>query len=135
MFVEISVRDVVAAHGIAMRMDPSSDPTVPDHADARIEGALGAAKSATLYRDDDDPSLVYAAAVLRSLSQVHPFVDGNKKTAWISCAFALEANGYGLAAEDHEVVDLCVRVLTEHLSLDEIAEVLGAWLTIPDVEG
>ena len=43
-----------------------------------------------------------AAAPLESLSQNHPFVDGNKRTAIASTAAFLEINGYRLQLEQLE---------------------------------
>lgn len=53
-----------------------------------------------------------AAALWESMSQNHPFVDGNKRTAIASMAAHLAVNGYGLQVEELEayrfVMDLYV---------------------------
>jgi death-on-curing protein len=43
-----------------------------------------------------------AAALWESLSQNHPFLDGNKRTAFASMAAHLAINGYWLHAEELE---------------------------------
>lgn len=43
-----------------------------------------------------------AAAMIESLSQNHPFIDGNKRTAIAVGMTFLLANGYDLAFDDHE---------------------------------
>jgi death-on-curing protein len=40
-----------------------------------------------------------AAALLQSLARNHPFVDGNKRTAWAATWTFLGINGVALAAE------------------------------------
>ena len=49
-----------------------------------------------------DDVLAEAAALWESLSQNHPFLDGNKRTAIASMAAHLEINGYGLRIEQME---------------------------------
>jgi len=43
-----------------------------------------------------------AAALFESLSQNHPFVDGNKRTAFTATAVFLMLNGYSLRFDDLE---------------------------------
>lgn len=45
-------------------------------------------------------AIAEAAALWESLSQNHPFVDGNKRTAIASMAAHLAINGYGLEMEE-----------------------------------
>jgi death on curing protein len=46
-----------------------------------------------------------AAALWESLSQNHPFVDGNKRTAVTVAAAFLRVNGYGLEFDDSAAFD------------------------------
>lgn len=41
-----------------------------------------------------------ACALLESLLVNHPFVDGNKRTAFAACAVFLHINGYRVASDD-----------------------------------
>ncbi len=43
-----------------------------------------------------------AAALWESLSQNHPFVDGNKRTAFLAMLIFLKINGYGLNITDQQ---------------------------------
>lgn len=43
-----------------------------------------------------------AAALLHALAADHPFVDGNKRTAWLSAATFLRVNGVDLTGVDQE---------------------------------
>lgn len=50
-------------------------------------------------------TLAEAAALWESLSQNHPFVDGNKRTAFMSMFVFLFMNGYKLTAREDEAED------------------------------
>lgn len=97
-----------------------------------IDAALGlsAMRVSYLESDDGDPVLMYAAALLRSLATRHSFMDGNKRAAWLACVAALKLNGYDLNCTDEDGFRLAVRVVTEHLEPEVIAEQLADWLTI-----
>jgi death-on-curing protein len=66
-----------------------------------------------------------AAALLQSLAQNHPFVDGNKRVAFATTAIFLRMNGYRLkVGSDNGESFLIERVIKARAELDEIA----AWL-------
>lgn len=46
-----------------------------------------------------------AAALWESLSQNHPFIDGNKRTAFMSVDVFLRINGHEITARPQDVVD------------------------------
>ena len=65
-----------------------------------------------------------AAAYGYGLAKNHPFVDGNKRTAFAVIATFLEINGYSLNAPEPEVV-----LMMERLSTDqETQQSLAQWL-------
>ena len=88
-----------------------------------------------------------AAALFRSLTLDHPFVDGNKRMAVASTLAFLSLNDWIVAASDDELIDLALSVasgnVTERIDLKEWFEarslpyeqVLDAWSrgTIPDM--
>jgi death on curing protein len=61
------------------------------------------------------------AALMESLSQNHPFVDGNKRTAITVAAMFLQLNGYVLQTTNAELERFSLMVAGERPSLDEIA--------------
>lgn len=71
-----------------------------------------------------------AAALLESLVQNHPFIDGNKRTAFAVVDVFLRINGYPITAESGAVYDRFMNLLDqgtfdmEHLVpwLEEIAD-------------
>ncbi len=91
---------------------------------ARPRAVLGGTE---LYPDIFDK----AAALMESLAQNHPFVDGNKRTAITATALFLQQNGRRLQTTNEELERFTLMVVNERPSLDEIAD----WFqsnTIPD---
>jgi death-on-curing protein len=71
-----------------------------------------------------------AAALMRSIVQNHPFVDGNKRTGISAAAMTLQINGFTLTASQQEFEDFAVVVATEHPTVEEIA----SWLRAKSIE-
>lgn len=63
-----------------------------------------------------------AAALLESLVNNHPFMDGNKRTGIAAAALFLRANGWRLSAENAELEEFSVQVVTAHLKIETVAE-------------
>ncbi|MEU1698201.1 type II toxin-antitoxin system death-on-curing family toxin [Streptomyces pseudogriseolus] len=59
-----------------------------------------------------------AAALLQSLAVNHPLVDGNKRTAWVSCVVFLALNGVQLRPDIDAAEQLVIAVATGRL--DEV---------------
>jgi death-on-curing protein len=66
-----------------------------------------------------------AAALMASLINNHPFVDGNKRTGIAAAALFLRINGCKLTARPAEVENKTLLVARNKMSLDEIAGWLG----------
>lgn len=67
-----------------------------------------------------------AAALLRSLLDNHPFVDGNKRTAITSAGLFLEYNGRAFTATNEELEQFTRSVVTEDPTVDETARWIRA---------
>ena len=68
-----------------------------------------------------------AAALLQSLVNGHPLVDGNKRLAWLATAVFLELNDASVAeASNDAVYDLVMAVAGGSPDVDEIAAALRA---------
>jgi death-on-curing protein len=67
-----------------------------------------------------------AAALLHSIICNHPFVDGNKRTAWAAMEIMLVANGHISGLTDDEAFELVMQVATScsEIEVKEIAEAL-----------
>lgn len=63
-----------------------------------LESALARAQNLAAYGEPDAADL--AAAYGFGIARNHPFVDGNKRTAFVAAELFLSLNGYDLRAED-----------------------------------
>jgi death-on-curing protein len=87
-----------------------------------LDSALARAQNLAAYGEPNVADL--AAAYGSGISQNHPFVDGNKRAAFLSVGLFLALNGYRLAATQAEAT---VAVLT--LAAGELKELeFAAWL-------
>jgi death-on-curing protein len=87
-----------------------------------LESALARPQNLFAYGESDVAAL--AGAYAFGIARNHPFIDGNKRTAFVACELFLAANGYELAASDEE----CLAMMLA-LAADEIDEAeFAAWL-------
>ncbi|MDN3293673.1 type II toxin-antitoxin system death-on-curing family toxin [Streptomyces ficellus] len=69
--------------------------------------------AAAMFGQEAYPDLIdKAAALLQSLAINHPFVDGNKRTAWLSCVTFLAMNGVQLRPDIDAAERLVIAVAT-----------------------
>lgn len=66
-----------------------------------------------------------AGALMDSLINNHPFVDGNKRTGIAAAGLFLQQNGYRLTATNPELEAFTLKVASGQIRVSEIA----AWLT------
>ncbi|WP_306328174.1 type II toxin-antitoxin system death-on-curing family toxin [Streptomyces venezuelae] len=90
--------------------------------------------SAAMFGEEAYPDLLdKAAALLQSLAVNHPFLDGNKRTAWLSCVTFLAMNGVQLRPDIDAAERLVISVATgETDEVKVISKGLGE-LVAPDV--
>ncbi len=62
-----------------------------------------------------------AAALLHGLLKNHPFVDGNKRTAYTSAARFMHLNGHGLRPTREEAKSFLLDVEANRLTVDQMA--------------
>ena len=93
-----------------------------------LESALSAPVNHSEYSEAD--IFMLAAVYAHALTSNHPFVDGNKRTAFVTAGIFLELNGFRLTASEPDAV---LAVLA--LSRGEMnAEEFGNWLRISAIE-
>jgi death-on-curing protein len=97
-----SLADVLAAHGRLIALFGGAR-GIRDR--AALEAALARPQSG-YYRD----VIGQAAALLESLSQNHPFVDGNKRTAIAVTAAFLRINGFRLDFDDLDAYHFLIQL-------------------------
>lgn len=86
-----------------------------------LESALSCPQNAYHYEQADLHEL--AASYAEGISSNHPFVDGNKRTAFAAAGIFLEDNGYQLAVEkDNEQEILFLNLAEGKVSRAELAE-------------
>lgn len=75
------------------------------------------------YADSDLYSDLYlkSGALIQSIVKNHPFIDGNKRTAFVSAFTLLKINSVRLIASEKEVIKFMLQVANENLSVDEIS--------------
>lgn len=73
-----------------------------------LESALARPQQKEIYGDPDLYEL--AAAYLFGIAKNHPFVDGNKRTAFAAADLFLYFNGMSVEAEQEAVINLVVKV-------------------------
>ena len=85
-----------------------------------LESAL-ARPFATFDRNDLYPtSIEKAAAILESIAINHPFIDGNKRTAYTLMRLVLLEDDFDIAASQEEKYNLVISVSTGKYRFDEI---------------
>jgi death-on-curing protein len=72
-----------------------------------------------------DSIIQEAAALLESLVQNHPFVDGNKRVAFAVVDVFLRINGYSITADSIAIYEFMMKIFEEH-TFD--MEHLAPWL-------
>lgn len=89
-----------------------------------LESALFRARNLASYDDPDLPAL--AAAYGFGLARNHPFIDGNKRTAFTVTELFLALNGQELMAGDPSCVVTMLRLAEGSLSETEFADWIRA---------
>lgn len=87
-----------------------------------LESALARPVNLALYDKPDAAALAASYAV--GLAKNHPFVDGNKRTAFVACELFLAANGHDLVASDEECLAMMLSLAASEIGEAEFA----AWL-------
>lgn len=118
-YVYLQAEDV-----LAIAEDAVDDQVVVVRDAGLLESALHR-PSASMFGQEAYPDLFdKAAALLQSLVINHPFVDGNKRTAWVSCVVFLAMNEVQLRPDIDAAERLVIAVATG--SVDEVKAISEA---------
>lgn len=98
----------------------------PPIRDIGLLGSAAARPPTTAFGQDAYPDLgTKAAALLQSIVNHHPLVDGNKRLGWLATAVFLHLNGVPAERADNDAVyDLVLAVAMGDPGVDEIARSL-----------
>jgi len=94
----------------------------PSIRDLGLLGSAAARPQTTVFGEDAYPDLLLkAAALLQSLVNNHPLVDGNKRLGWLATAVFLKLNGIqATRASNDAVYDLVIWVASTNPDLPDI---------------
>ena len=90
--------------------------------DGLLESALARPELKAQYGEEDLSLL--AAAYAFGIARNHPFLDGNKRTAYVAMELFLLKNGMALVSSDEDSVLTFLKLASGELSEDELA----AWI-------
>jgi death-on-curing protein len=93
-----------------------------------LQSALARPQHLATYGQPDVAAL--AAAYSYGVARNHPFMDGNKRTAFTVTELFLTLNGYELAADDQSCVVTMLRVAEGSVSEAEFADWIRTNLTV-----
>lgn len=114
----LSIEEVVAIHYQVVSVYGGSQ-GVRDF--GLLHSAVERPKASFGGKDLYDSVYDKAAALLYSLVMNHPFVDGNKRTGYVSVARYLAINGVMLSSEKDTLISFVLKLEKEKLSIAEIA--------------
>lgn len=100
---------------------------VRDH--GMLESALGRPVNQWHYGEDDLSAL--AAAYAFGVARNHPFIDGNKRTAWVLARLFLALNQLEIAFDPEDAISTVLALAAGELSEDELADWFRTRITSP----
>ena len=89
---------------------------------ARLESAVSRPQAVFDGKELYPDIFLKAAALLDSLINNHPFVDGNKRTGIAAAALFLKVNSWRLIAGNAELVEFTLQAAVSHPELPILAE-------------
>jgi death-on-curing protein len=88
--------------------------------DGMLESAVARPRNSWGYGEDDPAAL--AAAYAFGVARNHPFVDGNKRTAWVLARLFLAVNGHELRFAAGDAIAAMLALAAGELSEAEMAD-------------
>ncbi|MGH2587770.1 MAG: type II toxin-antitoxin system death-on-curing family toxin [Dehalococcoidia bacterium] len=120
----LSMMDVLALH--AEMMEGMGEHRSPLRDEGLLESAVFRPQMAGFYEEAD---IIRQAALLAAgLSQNQPFVDGNKRTAYIACVTFLRINGQPFTGEPIDLAREIEAIAMRGDSLDAATRRFEDWL-------
>lgn len=85
-----------------------------------LESALARPRNRWAYGEDDPCAL--AAAYAHGVARNHPFVDGNKRTAWVLARLFLALNGTAITFDPEDAIRAALALAAGELTEEEMAD-------------
>lgn len=117
--VSLTLGQILQLHALVLIRDGGSD-GVRDI--GRLESVVSAQHQVVFGEELYATVFTKAAALIRGIIGDHPFTDGNKRTAMLAGLTLLEVNGYNFTAQRGELENFAVRIATDQLDTDAIAD-------------
>jgi len=96
-----------------------------------LESALARAQNLHVYGETDLCTLAAAYAV--GIARNHPFVDGNKRTAFLTAYVFLRLNGRTLIASEADAAEIMIATAAGSVSDQAFADWLRSHTTLSDI--
>jgi len=90
-----------------------------------LDSALNKPKNLYHYSDPKPELAAMAASYAYGIARNHPFIDGNKRTAFVVCRLFLKLNGADIAASQEEKYSTFLALSAGDLT----EEALAQWIT------
>ncbi len=87
-----------------------------------LASAMARSKNLLAYADYEPDLAILAASYAYGITGNHPFVDGNKRTAFVVCRTFLKLNGHDLAASQEAKYLTFLDLAADRLSENELAD-------------
>jgi death-on-curing protein len=89
-----------------------------------LESALGRPRNLWAYSNPRPDPAQLGASYAYGIAKNHPFIDGNKRTAFVACRLFLKRNGFTLEANELEKYETFLALAAGELTEEQLA----AWL-------
>ena len=87
-----------------------------------LELALGTPQTSLLGTEVYDTLFRKAAAIMHEIIKLTPFVDGNKRTAYLAADTFLRVNGCEMRTSLQDAIDTCLKTSMCSINIVEIAD-------------
>jgi death-on-curing protein len=91
-----------------------------------LESALARPRNLLAYGQPKPDLPALAAAYAFGIIRNHPFVDGNKRTAYVACRTFLKLNGIDFSATDVEKYQIIIALADGSIGEEQLAEWIRA---------
>ncbi|MBF0187085.1 MAG: type II toxin-antitoxin system death-on-curing family toxin [Magnetococcales bacterium] len=116
-------KDVVIAIHLRQLSEHGGGAGIRD--ESLLDSALARPQNRHVYGDPSPSLAALAASYAFGIARNHPFVDGNKRTAFVTCLLFLRLNGKSVVADPEEKYRIFLQLAEG--SLDE--EALMHWIS------
>ncbi len=86
-----------------------------------LDSAMSRPRSSAFGEEAYPTLALKAAALLHSLTNNHPLIDGDKRLAWLCTVVFCDLNGFAPSLEDDAAFDLVWDVASSPIELEQIA--------------